>query len=40
MIPKMNVIEVLKEIRKERINTPVLMLTAKAEIEDNVSAYL
>ncbi len=36
MMPKMNGIEVLKTIRKEGINTPVLMLTDKREIEDKV----
>lgn len=37
MLPKKNGIEVLSEIRKNSINAPVLMLTAKSEIEDKIS---
>ena len=36
MMPKKDGIEVLKELREKNIITPVLMLTAKAEIEDRV----
>jgi len=36
MLPKKNGIEVLKEIRKAKINTPVLMLTAKSDLEDRL----
>lgn len=36
MLPKMNGIQVLYEIRKNNISTPVLMLTAKSEVEDKV----
>ena len=36
MMPKKDGLTVLKEIRREGINTPVLMLTAKAEIDDRV----
>lgn len=36
MMPKKNGLTVLKEIRRQGINTPVLMLTAKAEIDDRV----
>lgn len=36
MMPKMNGLEVLKELRKKGISTPVLLLTAKSEIEDQV----
>lgn len=36
MMPKMNGIDVLKALRKEQITTPILMLTAKAEIEDRI----
>ena len=36
MMPKKNGIEVLEIIRGKNIITPVLMLTAKAEIEDRV----
>lgn len=36
MMPKKNGIEVLREIRRRNIVTPVLMLTAKAEIDDRV----
>ena len=37
MMPKMDGISVLKEIRQRRILTPVLLLTAKAEIDDRVT---
>lgn len=37
MMPKMNGIDVLKEIRKKGIGTPVLLLTAKSEIEDKIT---
>lgn len=37
MMPKKNGIEVLELIRAKNILTPVLMLTAKAEIEDRVA---
>ena len=36
MMPKMDGITALKKIREEGIKTPVLMLTAKAQIEDRV----
>jgi DNA-binding response OmpR family regulator len=36
MLPKLNGIELLKKLRKKNISTPVLMLTAKSEIEDKV----
>lgn len=36
MLPKMNGIKVLEEIRKNNSDTPVLMLTAKSEIEDKI----
>lgn len=37
MLPEKNGIEVLSEIRRNRINTPVLMLTARSEIEDKIA---
>lgn len=37
MMPKMDGLEVLSRIRKDRSTVPVLMLTAKAEIEDRVA---
>lgn len=37
MMPKMNGLEVLKNLRSQGIHTPVLMLTAKAEIEDRIA---
>lgn len=37
MMPKMNGIEVLKTLRSEKNAVPILMLTAKDEIEDKVS---
>ena len=36
MLPKMNGLEVCKKIRGEGIHTPILMLTAKGQIEDKV----
>ena len=36
MMPKMNGLEVLKKLRKDGIHTPVLLLTAKSEIEDRI----
>ena len=37
MMPKKNGIEVLKELRAAGVATPVLLLTAKSEIEDKVA---
>ena len=34
MMPKMNGIEVLRELRKQGVSTPIIMLTAKAELDD------
>lgn len=36
MMPKMSGLEVLAELRSLGINTPVLLLTAKADIEDRI----
>ncbi len=36
MMPKMDGLEVLREIRRNHILTPVLLLTAKAEVDDRV----
>lgn len=37
MLPKKNGLEVLKELRTARIETPVLMLTARSELEDKIT---
>ena len=37
MMPKMDGMEVLSELRKRHILTPVLLLTAKAEVDDRVA---
>ena len=37
MMPKKDGLEVLRELRKDGIETPVLLLTAKAEIDDRVT---
>ncbi|MBQ9200064.1 MAG: response regulator transcription factor [Lachnospiraceae bacterium] len=37
MMPKKDGLTVLKELRKEGCQTPILMLTAKSEIEDKVA---
>ena len=39
MMPVMNGYEMLAEIRKEKINTPVLILTAKDGIDDKVKGF-
>lgn len=36
MMPKKNGLEVLKELRQNGISTPVLILTAKAEVDDRI----
>lgn len=36
MMPKKNGLEVLRELRAQGVSTPVLMLTAKAEVEDRI----
>ena len=36
MLPKMNGFKVLNQLREERVSTPVIMLTAKAEVDDKV----
>lgn len=36
MLPKMSGTDVLREIRRENIKTPVLLLTAKSEVEDKI----
>jgi DNA-binding response OmpR family regulator len=36
MMPKMNGIEVLEKLRTNGIHTPILMLTAKSQIEDRI----
>lgn len=37
MLPKMNGFALVKALREKAINTPVLMLTAKSEVDDKVS---
>ncbi len=36
MMPKMNGLEVLEKLREKGIHTPILMLTAKSQIEDRI----
>lgn len=36
MLPEMDGITICKELRKKKINTPILMLTAKSQIQDKV----
>jgi DNA-binding response OmpR family regulator len=36
MMPKRNGLEVLEKLREQGIHTPILMLTAKSEIEDRI----
>ncbi|MBQ8961329.1 MAG: response regulator transcription factor [Ruminococcus sp.] len=37
MLPGMNGLEVLSNLRAEKINTPVLLLTARSEVEDKIN---
>ena len=37
MMPKMSGLEALEKLRKQGVQTPVLMLTAKTEIEDRIA---
>ena len=37
MMPKMDGIEVLKNLREKGIHTPVLLLTAKSQVEDRIT---
>ena len=37
MLPELDGFEVVKKLRQKRIQTPVLMLTAKSELEDKVT---
>lgn len=37
MLPKKNGLEVLRQLRQERISTPVLLLSAKGETQDKVT---
>ena len=37
MLPGMNGLDILKNIRNERISTPVLLLTARSEIDDKIN---
>lgn len=36
MLPRMNGIEVLRELRKAKIASPVLLLTARSDVEDKI----
>lgn len=36
MLPKIDGIEVLKKVRKEKISTPIILLTAKNQIDDKI----
>ena len=39
MLPKMNGLEVLQRLRKARVKTPILMLTAKNQVEDRINGF-
>ncbi len=39
MLPKVNGIDILKEIKKNNINSKVIMLTAKSELEDKLLGF-
>ena len=36
MMPKMNGYQVAREVRAKRCGTPILMLTARSELEDRI----
>lgn len=36
MLPKLNGLEILKMIRKRKISTPIILLTAKGSVEDKI----
>ncbi len=36
MLPKLNGFEIVKKLREKNINTPIIMLTAKSDVEDKV----
>ncbi len=36
MLPKMNGFQVLRKLREQKVSTPVIMLTAKADVDDKV----
>ncbi|MBR4308133.1 MAG: response regulator [Oscillospiraceae bacterium] len=37
MMPKMDGLEVARRVRKSRCNTPILMLTARSEVQDRIA---
>jgi len=39
MLPKKSGLEILKQFRKEHVATPVLMLTAKTDLEDRLEGF-
>ena len=39
LLPKRNGLEVLRTLRADRVNTPVLILTARDELEDKVKGF-
>ena len=40
MLPKMSGLEVLEELRRQRITTPILILTARSDVEDRVKGLI
>ena len=39
MLPKMNGLEICHQLREQQIQTPILMLTAKSQIEDKIKGF-
>lgn len=39
MLPELSGLEVLKKLRMQKVSTPVIMMTAKGEIEDKLSGF-
>lgn len=37
MLPKMNGYEILRKLRDDKVRTPILMLSAKSEVEDKIT---
>lgn len=39
MLPKMNGLEVCRQLRQQQLQVPILMLTAKSQIEDKIKGF-
>ncbi len=39
MLPKINGLDIIKNVRAQKIHTPIILLTAKSQIEDKVNGF-